>query len=131
MKDEIIITDKLIKELAVGSLGREISQEEYDEIVVVIWDDIADFLRDSIGEVVDLSEGHKKYIESLKIPPFFNVYHCGDISLQSLTFEKISVKKSAIDAEHFIADNKEKSGYWLISEVDGNCKERWVFFAKY
>ena len=126
MDDKITIDESWIQAEAGAAIDRELSRDEYLEVIRLMSQDMFMIIQDKINQVVEHNALLERNKDAEKVFPHFVVFYRNENAFQD-EFEHLGVFKNESDAQAFIRHDGFLSKFdeWRVVQIDesGTGKE--------
>lgn len=123
----ITIDEDYVQSEAKEQFDRELSEEEYEEVYYALLDNLCEFTRDAMIDVVDFHEMLERNKGAEKAFPHFVVYH-RNINAYQPEFKRGQAFTNEADAKEYIHyDYVSEFDEWRVMQVDRDGAEVEVY----
>lgn len=128
---KFVISKEVIQSFALGSLERELSLKEYEDVFERIEMNVSDFIVEKIYEVVEFDEMIESNKDAEKVTPHYEVYYRNENACQR-EFKRLAVFKNQQDSQRFIRhDFMQPQDEWRVMLINKNQPPKEVYRVKH
>jgi hypothetical protein len=128
--EDITIDKEFIQHEAECCIHRQLTDEEYDEVLETLWEGLSEFVYYKVWEVMDIRRITEESKDADKTLPYYRAYLSQDCLGFDRIFEQVAVFKDPDDAKTFMRYHYYPRE-WQLVMVDTGGSEKEIYKSNY